>query len=205
LLAELESSVDMTGDSVSDEHSEGHTSGHCNLLGFGIVYTTLTYARPYTYQGSLIEPPVPAPDFELVDQYGQLFRLSDHKDKVILIFFGYTHCPDVCPVTLTDFKKIKAQLGNQSKDVIFLFITTDPERDTTGQLMNYLKNFDPEFIGLTDERSAMEPIWQDYGVYQAKVESGDPDNYLVDHSARTYVIDKNGGLPLLKRKLESSR
>lgn len=166
------------------------------LVGFGIVYTTLTYARPYTYQGSLIEPPVPAPDFELVDQDGQLFRLSEHKDKVILIFFGYTHCPDVCPVTLMDFKKIKAQLGNQSKDVIFLFITTDPERDTTEQLMNYLKNFDPEFIGLTDERSAMEPIWQDYGVYQAKVESGDPDNYLVDHSARTYVIDKNGGLRL---------
>lgn len=166
------------------------------LVGFGIVYTTLTYARPYTYQGSLIEPPVPAPDFELVDQDGQLFSLSEHKDKVILIFFGYTHCPDVCPVTLTDFKKIKAQLGNQSKDVIFLFITTDPERDTTEQLMNYLKNFDPEFIGLTDERSAMEPIWQDYGVYQAKVESGDPDNYLVDHSARTYVIDKNGGLRL---------
>lgn len=166
------------------------------LVGFGIVYTTLTYARPYTYQGSLIEPPVPAPDFELVDQDGQLFSLSEHKDKVILIFFGYTHCPDVCPVTLTDFKKIKAQLGNQSKDVIFLFITTDPERDTTEQLMNYLKNFDPEFIGLTDERSAMEPIWQDYGVYQAKVESGDPDNYLVDHSARTYIIDKNGGLRL---------
>lgn len=170
--------------------------GTAILVGFGIVYTTLTYARPYTYQGSLIEPPVPAPDFELVDQDGQLFSLSEHKDKVILIFFGYTHCPDVCPVTLTDFKKIKAQLGNQSKDVIFLFITTDPERDTTEQLMNYLKNFDPEFIGLTDERSAMEPIWQDYGVYQAKVESGDPDNYLVDHSARTYVIDKNGGLRL---------
>jgi len=166
------------------------------LVGFGIVYTTLTYARPYTYQGSLIEPPVPAPDFELVDQHRQPFRLSEHKDKVILIFFGYSHCPDVCPVTLTDFKKIKAQLGDQSEDVAFLLITTDPERDTPEQLMNYLKNFDPEFVGLTDERSLMEPVWQDYGVYQAKVESDDPDNYLVDHSARTYIIDKNGNLRL---------
>ena len=166
------------------------------LVGFGIVYTTLTFARPYTYQGSLIEPPVSAPDFELVDQRGQPFRLNGLRDKVTLIFFGYTHCPDVCPVTLTDFKKIKAQLGNQSKDVVFLFITTDPERDTPEQLMNYLKNFDPEFVGLTGERSSLESVWQDYGVYQAKVESGDPDNYLVDHSARTYIIDKNGNLRL---------
>ena len=166
------------------------------LVGFGIVYTTLTYARQYTYQGSLIDPPILAPDFELIDQHSQAFRLSEQKDKVILIFFGYTHCPDVCPVTLTDFKKIKAQLGNQSKNVDFLFITTDPERDTPEQMLNYLNNFDPEIVGLTDERSFMEPVWQDYGVYQAKVESGDLDNYLVDHSARIYIIDKNGNLRL---------
>jgi protein SCO1 len=166
------------------------------LVGFGIVYTTLTYARPYTYQGSLIEPPVSAPDFELVDQHGQPFRLSDQSDKVILIFFGYTHCPDVCPVTLTDFKKIKSQLGDHSENVAFLFISTDPERDTPKQLMDYLKNFDPEFVGLTGDRSSIVPVWQDYGVYQEKVESGDPDNYLVDHSARTYIIDKHGNLRL---------
>ena len=166
------------------------------LAGFGIVYTGLTYARPYTYQGSLIEPPVPAPDFDLVDQYGHPFRLNEYRDKVILIFFGYTHCPDVCPVTLTDFKKVKAHLVEKSKDVVFVFITTDPERDTPKHMLNYLKNFDPEFVGLTEERSSMEPVWQDYGVYQEKVDIGDPENYLVDHSARTYIIDKNGNLRL---------
>jgi protein SCO1/2 len=166
------------------------------LVGLGIVYTTLTYARPYTFQGSLIEPPVPAPDFELVDQHGHPFHLSEQKDKVILAFFGYTHCPDVCPVTLADFKKIKSQLGDRSKDVAFLFISTDPERDTPDQLLNYLKNFDPEFVGLTGDQSLMETVWQEYGVYQQKVESGEPENYLVDHSARTYVIDKHGNLRL---------
>lgn len=166
------------------------------LAGIGIVYATMTYARPYAYQGSLIDPPAPAPDFELIDQHGQPYRLSDQKGKVVLIFFGYTHCPDVCPVTLTDFKQIKAQLGNQSKDVAFLFVTADPERDTTEQLKKYLENFDSDFIGLTQERSLLEPVWKDYGVFQAKVESDDPDNYLVDHSARTYTIDKNGNLRL---------
>jgi protein SCO1 len=166
------------------------------LAGIGIVYATMTYTRPYAYQGSLIDPPAPAPDFELIDQHGQPYRLSDQKGKVVLVFFGYTHCPDVCPVTLTDFKQIKTQLGNQSKDVAFLFITADPERDTTEQLKKYLENFDTDFIGLTQERSLLEPVWNDYGVYQAKVESNDPDNYLVDHSARTYTIDKNGNLRL---------
>lgn len=166
------------------------------LTGIGIVYATLTYARPYAYQGSLIDPPALAPDFELLDQHGQPYRLSDQKGKVVLVFFGYTHCPDVCPVTLTDFKQIKTQLGDQSKDVTFLFITADPERDTAEQLKKYLENFDSDFIGLTQERSLLEPVWKDYGVFQAKVESGDPDNYLVDHSARTYAIDKNGNLRL---------
>jgi protein SCO1/2 len=166
------------------------------LAGIGIIYATMTYARPYAYQGSLIDPPVLAPSFTLVDQHGQSFRLDEQVGKVVLMFFGYTHCPDVCPVTLTDFKEIKTQLDTQSKDVAFLFITADPERDTPEQLDNYLENFDPEFIGLTEERSALEPVWQDYGVFQAKVESDDPENYLVDHSARTYVIDKMGNLRL---------
>ena len=166
------------------------------LAGIGIVYVTMTYARPYTYQGSLIDPPAPAPDFELLDQNGQPYRLSDQEGKVVLVFFGYTHCPDVCPVTLTDFKRIKARLGDQSQEVAFLFITADPERDTPEQLKRYLSNFDSDFVGLTQKRSLLEPVWSDYGVFQAKVETGDPDNYLVDHSARTYTIDKNGDLRL---------
>lgn len=166
------------------------------LLGLGLVYGVATYAMPYRYNGSTFEPPVAAPDFELIRADGQAFRLQDQRGKATLIFFGYTHCPDVCPVTLSDFRKIKAQLGDRAAHVDFVFITTDPERDTPQRIQEYLSNFDQQFIGLSGDRSELEPVWKDYGVYAAKVESNDPENYLVDHSAMIYVIDQQGNLRL---------
>ena len=120
----------------------------------------------YTFQGSLIDPPVPAADFELTDQYGKPFRLSDQQGKIVFIFFGYTNCPDVCPVTLSDFMKIKQQLGEQAPDVKFVFITVDPERDGQEHLRKYLQRIDPDFIGLSGEHADLERVWDDYGVYQ---------------------------------------
>lgn len=146
----------------------------------------------YTFQGSLIDPPVPAADIELTDQYGTLFRLSDQQGKIVLIFFGYTNCPDVCPVTLSDFMKIKQQLGEQAQNVKFVLITVDPERDGQEHLRKYLQRFDPNFIGLSGERADLERVWDDYGVYQEKKETGSAIGYLVDHTARVYAIDKNG-------------
>lgn len=150
----------------------------------------------YTFQGSLIDPPIPATDFELIDQNGQPFRLSEQQDKVVLIFFGYTNCPDVCPLTLSDFKQIKADLGDQASQVHFIFITVDPDRDSEERLKDHLANFDPTFIGLTGDRSDLETVWQAYGVYQAKQEFGSAAGYSVDHTTRTYVIDKQGNLRL---------
>lgn len=146
----------------------------------------------YTFQGSLIDPPVPAADFELSDQFGAQYRLSDREGKVVLIFFGYTNCPDVCPVTLSEFKKIKEKIGNRSEEVDFVFITVDPERDSPEYLHNYLERFDPVFIGLSGERSQLEKVWKDYGVYQERQETESAIGYLVDHSARIYAVDKNG-------------
>ena len=153
-------------------------------------------SRPYTFQGSLIDPPIEAADFELTDQNGQTFRLSEHQGKVVLIFYGYTNCPDVCPLTLSDFKLIKADLGEQADQVNFVFITVDPERDSQERLKAYLANFDPVFSGLTGSRSELESVWKAYGVYQAKQETGSAAGYLVDHTARTYAIDKQGNLRL---------
>jgi len=150
------------------------------------------FAGSYTFQGSLIDPPVPATDFELIDQNGADFRLSDQVGKVVLIFFGYTNCPDLCPITLTDFKRIKAELGDQAEDIRFIFITVDPERDTLERLQNYLPSYDPAFIGLTGERSKLEATWKSFGVYQARQEVGSAAGYLVDHTSRIYVIDKQG-------------
>jgi protein SCO1/2 len=106
-----------------------------------------------------------------------------------LIFFGYTHCPDVCPVTLTKYKQIKDQLGDQADGVRFVFITVDPERDTPEILGKHVANYDPGFIALTGSRAELEPVWKNYGVYQARSETESAAGYLVDHTTRIYAID----------------
>jgi protein SCO1 len=146
----------------------------------------------YRYQGAVIDPPASAADFTLTDQNGMPFRLSEQQGKIVLIFFGYTNCPDVCPITLSEFKRIKAMLGDTADQVRFVFITVDPERDTVERLNSYLQNFDPAFIGLTADRETLEPVWKAYGVYQQKQDTGSAAGYLVDHSTRTYLIDANG-------------
>lgn len=156
------------------------------LLGWQAVFGT------YTYQGSLIDPAVPAADFKLMNQYGEPFKLSDQRGKVVLIFFGYTNCPDVCPVTLSEFKYVKDGLGDQADEVTFVFITVDPERDTPEWLGTHLANFDPDFVGLTADRETLEEVWRDYGVYQEKQETGSAAGYLVSHTARSYAVDKEG-------------
>lgn len=170
------------------------------LLGISIVIGLLVTIgaawfvmdQNYTYQGVLIDPPAEAADFSLNDQNGNSFRLSDQHGKVVLIFFGYTNCPDVCPVTLSEFKRIKAQLGDQADQVRFVFITVDPERDTQERMMTYLNNFDSTFIGLSGDRAELEPVWKAYGVYQERRDLGSAAGYQVDHSARIYVIDQQG-------------
>jgi len=166
------------------------------LVGLIAMFLLLEPRRAYTFQGSLIEPAVPAPQFELTDMNGQPFQLSDLDNQVVVMFFGYTGCPDVCPVTLTEFLQIRSKLGDAAEEVSFVFITVDPERDTTERMRKYLTNFDPEIIGLTGERGELEPVWADYGVYQAKAKGGSEANYLVDHSSRVYVIDADGNLRL---------
>jgi protein SCO1/2 len=146
----------------------------------------------YTYQGVLIDPPARAADFEMPDQHGVPFRLSEQRGKVVLIFFGYTNCPDVCPVTLSEYKRVKEQLGDKADQVRFVFISVDPERDSAERLKVYINNFDPDFIGLTGDQAELEQIMVDYGVYAERVDVGSAAGYLVDHTARTYAIDKNG-------------
>ena len=170
------------------------------LLGISIVIGLLATIgaawffmdQNYTYQGVLIDPPAQATDFSLKDQYGNTFRLSEQRGEVVLIFFGYTNCPDVCPVTLSEFKRIKADLGDQADRVRFVFITVDPERDTQERMQTYMNNFDSTFIGLSGERTELEPIWKAYGVYQDRQDLGSAAGYLVDHSAIIYVIDQQG-------------
>ena len=163
------------------------------LLGLVIILGGwLFYDRTYTYTGSLIDPPARAADFTLLDQNDNPFRLSDQHGKTLLVFFGYTHCPDICPVTLTRFKEIKRLLGEQANEIEFVFITIDPERDSSAQIKSYLGAFDPGFIGLTGSQDALQDVWQKYGVYREKVPTGNGSDYQMDHSTRIYLVDKNG-------------
>ena len=118
------------------------------------------------------------------------------KISLLLIFFGYTNCPDVCPSTLAEFQQIFLGLKDKAADVQFIFITVDPERDTPEKLGDYVGYFNPDFIALTADRAELEPVWSDYGVYQQKQDSGSASGYLVDHSTRIYLVDTNGNLAI---------
>lgn len=167
------------------------------IIGLGGVLAYQVLGQSYTFRGSLIEPPIPAEDFVLNDQHRQTFRLSDHRGKVVLMFFGYTHCPDVCPGTLAMFRQVKSQLGEKAEHVRFVFVTTDPDRDTPEKLGEYLTKFDPAIIGLTGDHHELEGVWDAYWVAHEKDEQADhADDYLVAHTSRVYAIDADGDLRL---------
>jgi protein SCO1/2 len=149
------------------------------------------FARPYAFQGSYIEQAVAAPDFALTDQNAQPYQLSAQHGSVVLLFFGYTSCPDVCPATLTAFKQVRAELGAAADQVQFVMVTTDPQVDTAPKLAGFLSEINPTVRGLTGSRAELEPVWADYGVYVAPVVPG-----AIDHSARIYAVDLQGNLRL---------
>lgn len=146
----------------------------------------------YTYHGSLIEPPPLAGDFTLTNQYGEPFQLSRQRGKIVLIFFGYTNCPDVCPVTLTVFKQVRQRLGDKAEQIQLVYITVDPERDTQERMRDHLRVYDPTILGLTGSADELRQVYNLYGVYAAKVEAGSAAGYLMDHTSRIYVIDPQG-------------
>ncbi|PJF24966.1 MAG: SCO family protein, partial [Phototrophicales bacterium] len=141
-----------------------------------------------------IEPPRTVADFTMPaalpgGEIGEL-SLSDLEGKHTLVFFGYTRCPDFCPITLAEFIQIKRALGERADQVQFLFISVDGERDTPAAIRAYLDGFDPTFIGMSGVRETLEPIRPDYGLYyELRTNEGRGDNYLVDHSTPSYLID----------------
>ncbi len=170
--------------------------GVFGLLALAWAAAMLIENLPYQYQGTLFEPAQPVGDFLLTDQNGQSWRLSDHRGKALVLFFGYTFCPDVCPVTLADFLNIQKTLGRKAENVEFIFITVDPQRDTAEHLKTFLSKISPSFIGLTGTQPELEAVWNTFGVTVQIDPVEGPADYLVSHTARTYVIDPAGDLRL---------
>ena len=136
-------------------------------------------------------------DFSLLDPDGKVRTLADFKGKVVVMFFGYTQCPDVCPTTLTEMQQVMALMGPQSNKVQVLFVTVDPERDTAEILKQYVPAFDPRFLGLRpSDEAALEKVTKDFKIYFKKVPGTKPDSYTMDHTAGSYAFDPEGRLRL---------
>jgi protein SCO1/2 len=129
--------------------------------------------------------------FTLVDQNSKPITDKDMSGHPFLVFFGFTHCPDVCPTTLFDVSEILRALGPDAKDVRALFITVDPERDTPAVLKDYLSSFDPRVIGATGDNEAIAAVVKAYRVYAKKVPT-DGGGYTMDHTAIVYLMGKDG-------------
>ncbi|QWD45673.1 redoxin domain-containing protein [Polynucleobacter paneuropaeus] len=136
-------------------------------------------------------------DFSLLDVDGKTRTLADFKGKVVVMFFGYTQCPDVCPTTLTEMQQAMTLLGPQADKVQVLFVTVDPARDTAAILKQYVPSFDPRFMGLRPaDEAALEKVTRDFKIYYKKVPGLSPGSYTIDHTAGSYVFDPEGHLRL---------
>lgn len=136
-------------------------------------------------------------DFSLVDHHGKPRHLADFKGRVVVMFFGYTHCPDVCPTTMSEMQAVMDLLGKDAQRVQVIFVTVDPERDSLELLSKYVPAFDQRFLGMRpDGAESLKKVAQDFKVFYSKVPGSKPGNYTIDHTAGSYVFDSEGRLRL---------
>lgn len=140
-----------------------------------------------------------AKDFQLPDADGKMRSLKDFRGKAVVVFFGFTQCPDVCPTTLAELAQAKKLLGPLGDKVQGIFITVDPERDTPEVLKAYMANFDPGFVALRGSPEQLAAVAKDFKVFYKKVEGKTATSYTMDHSAASYVYDPEGRLRLYTR------
>ncbi len=140
-----------------------------------------------------------ARDFALTDHNGRPRSLKDFAGKIVVLFFGYTQCPDVCPTSMAELAEVKKLLGKDGERLQGLFVTVDPQRDTPALLKEYMGNFDPTFLALYTTPEKLEALAKDYKMYFKKVDGKTPTSYTMDHSAGSYVYDTQGKLRLYTR------
>lgn len=148
------------------------------------------------FKSGVFEPPRAAPDFALQGSHGKTLKLSEIRGKVVILGFGFSHCPEICPTTLANLSRVMKNLGDNAKDVQVVYITVDPERDTEARLREYMAVFNPGFIGLTGSVDELSAIRREYGILIEK-EMHKDGNYDVHHSSYLYLIDRRGLLRAL--------
>ncbi len=157
--------------------------------GLAVYQLTL----PPVMHGGVIDPPKPMPDFTLQSANGPV-RLSDFRGKVILMFFGYTSCPDICPLTLANFREALNNLGENASQVQVVYVSVDWKRDTPEKVSSYAAAFRPDFVGLTGTQDEIDAVTRDYMIHYQINEPDENGFYTVDHTATALVLDRDGNL-----------
>jgi len=161
----------------------------------GLALASVATASPSAFKAGVFDPPRQAPDFTLQGTNGHALQLSRFRGKVVLLAFGYSSCPGVCPVTLATFASARRKLGAAAADVQVVYVTVDPERDDAGRLRQFLAGFDSTFIGGTGTDGQLAAVRKEYGVSASKIPMG--DSYLYSHSSFIYLIDRTGKIRAL--------
>ena len=182
----------MTGERVGILGRLGLSFALCALLFLGAC-------SPAGFQSVDITGANYAQGFNLVDTEGTARTIADFKGKVVVVFFGFAQCPDVCPTTLADMAEVRKRLGRDGERVQVVFITVDPARDTPQVLSAYMRNFDPSFVALTGTAEQIEKTAKDFKVYFAKAPGKTATTYSIDHTAASYVFDREGNVRLFVR------
>ena len=163
------------------------------LATVGIGWWVGMRFRPYEFKGRVLQSPDPAPDFELSGPNGQRVRLSDFRGKIVLLFFGYASCPDVCPTTMYDLARALELLPpEKAAQVQVIMISVDPERDTPERLNAFVRNFHPSFLGLTGTPEEIAQVATQYGIFYQKEEGTEATGYLMTHTATVTLVDREG-------------
>ena len=173
-------------------------AGAAAVVGLGVGLAACQPAKP-TFKAIDITGADYARGFALPDATGQQRTLADFKGKVVVVFFGYTQCPDVCPTTMAELAEVKRALGADGARVQGVFITIDPERDTPELLKAYVANFGPDFVALRGSPEQLKTLAKDFKVFYAKVPGKAEGSYTMDHTAGSYIFDTQGRVRLFTR------
>lgn len=152
--------------------------------------------NPSQFRGTVLPAAIPVPDFTLLSATGEPVQLSDYQGQIVLLYFGYTFCPDICPTTLAELAKVQRELDDRGEKIQVLMVTVDPERDTPQKLAEYTGHFHPDFIGLAGSKEEIDAAGEGFGLYYQRQEGTEATGYLVDHTARVFVVDPQGNYQL---------
>ena len=166
------------------------------VLGLVGYFLVLPRFQPHVFHGQVIQSSQAAPSIELDSADGPV-KLSDFDGEVVILYFGYTFCPDVCPITLAKLDRSLEIIGEGAEDVNVIMVSVDPQRDTPEMLKEYVEHFNEDFIGVTGDLDTIDRIATMYGVYYEAEEGTDATGYLVNHTATVMVIDRDGYLKLV--------